>query len=81
MMLFMLVFFALVFVVLRKKSGDGRLPWHWMGGQFGNQQTYEGYGGATQESAMDILNKRYARGEIEKDEYEDKKAAIGSAEK
>lgn len=80
MMLFMFVFFALVFFVLRRKRGDGRPLWRWMGGQLENQQIYEGYGGAAHESAMDILNKRYARGEIEKDEYAEKKAAIGSAE-
>lgn len=80
MMLFMFAFFALIFFILRRKRGDGRPLWRWMGGQLENQQTYEGYGGAAQESAMDILNKRYARGEIEKDEYEDKQAAIGSAE-
>jgi uncharacterized membrane protein len=28
------------------------------------------------ESALEILDKRYARGEIEKQEYEEKKAAI-----
>jgi putative membrane protein len=30
------------------------------------------------DSAMEILNKRYAKGEIDKQEYEEKKAAISS---
>ncbi len=32
--------------------------------------------GESSESAVEILDKRYARGEIEKQEYEEKKAAI-----
>lgn len=33
-------------------------------------------GGERSESALEILDKRYARGEIDKQEYEEKKAAI-----
>ena len=32
--------------------------------------------GEKSETALEILDKRYARGEIEKQEYEEKKAAI-----
>jgi putative membrane protein len=72
MMLFMLLICAAVLYLLfaHRSSGGGMHhggpPWH-MGDRMWSPPTH---------SAMQILNERFARGEIQKDEYEDKKAAI-----
>ena len=64
MMLFMFLVFCAIFFFGRRHHWGA--PWHMMHG---------GWSPPTH-SALQILNERFARGEIEKDEYEDKKAAI-----
>lgn len=72
MMLFMLVVFgAVIYVLFARGHGSGG-PHH--GGPFGHMmdRTWS----PPTHSALQILNERLARGEIQKDEYEDKKTAI-----
>jgi len=68
MMLFMFLIFCIIFVFLRRSWADGSHhfvpPWQMM------------HGGPPTHSALQILNERFARGEIQKEEYEEKKSAI-----
>lgn len=59
MLLFMLVFWVLVIVGIL-----ALIRWAWTGASGPSA------GGRSAESALDILKKRYARGEIKKEEYE-----------
>ena len=45
----------------------------WLGGASGRTDLV----GSTRESALDILKKRYAKGEINKEEFENKKRDLG----
>lgn len=63
MMLFMIVVFAAIFFAVRLSGGDGSHRW---------EPPWRGPG----HSALQILSERFARGELQKDEYEEKKAAI-----
>jgi putative membrane protein len=68
MCLFMIAVFAGVFLLMHRAGGHashGWMPGH-MTGPWGDPT----------HSALQILNERFAKGEIQKQEYEDKKAAI-----
>ena len=75
--LMMLAFIAVCVLIfaLGRRAGCGwhhhRGPWHTPGGMPG-----PGSFGDPSYSALQILNERFARGEIQKAEYEEKKAAI-----
>jgi putative membrane protein len=70
MMLFMFLFFAVFWFAIRRSRGHWGPPWRSMEGL----PDIRGEHGA--ESALEILNKRYARGEVDNVEYEEIKAAI-----
>ena len=65
MMLFMIFIFAVIFFIARGLYGHGYNHW-------GRDREW----GDPSHSALQILNERFARGEIQKDEYAEKKAAI-----
>jgi len=59
---------AIYFIGHRSGSGHHFGPWHMMGsGRPWGDPTY---------SALQVLNERFARGDIAKQEYEDKKATL-----
>jgi putative membrane protein len=79
--LFMLFMVAICFAVffLGHRIGTGHHhsgPWRMMDRHYGADRL----GGDSTSSALRILNERFARGEIERPEYEERKAAIVSTE-
>jgi len=66
MMLFMILMFCAGFFFLRRLSGDGSRHW----GSSPRPPADPRY------SALDILDERFARGEIEQEEYAAKRSAI-----
>ncbi len=68
-MLIVLVILVCILIFYFARSPGG--PHHW-GGNWGAASP----GGDPTHSALQILDERFAKGEIQKDEYEDKKNAI-----
>lgn len=81
MLMLGLIVVCLVFFLLGRRSGEGwqqhhhRGPWHMSGH---SPRPDPSWGDPTY-SALQILNERFARGEIQKPEYEETKAAILSS--
>ncbi|MDR9439772.1 MAG: SHOCT domain-containing protein [Halomonas sp.] len=62
--IFMILFWGLVIL-----GAVALLRWLWMSGKDSGKDS----GNASRKTALDILQERYARGEIERDEYERKR--------
>jgi len=73
-MFFIIIAGAAIFLFGRRSTGHG----HWGAPWLASGPTEHGGGDPTY-SALRILNERYARGEIEKQEFEEKKTAILSS--
>ncbi len=70
------IFMVVMFIYMMKRGGMGCVWRDRMMHRSEFRDTEELSRSAPSETAIEILNKRYAKGEIDKQEYEEKKAAI-----
>jgi putative membrane protein len=73
MMLFLVLVCVAFFAIARRSCGHGMHSW----GGPANRPWADTWGNPSH-SALQILNERFARGEIQKEEYTEKKAALMS---
>ena len=70
------IFMIVIFIFMTRRGCMGCMWRNWMMGRSDFRDASKRNWGEHSDSAQEILNKRYARGEIDKQEYEEKKAAI-----
>jgi len=75
--MFFVMMIVIFFLIMRRRNmGCSWRDWMRYGSGYRDNMS-QSFGQQT-ESAMETLNKRYAKGEIDKQEYEEKKAAIST---
>lgn len=77
--LFPLMFFVMMivmFILMTRKGGMGCMWRDRMMDRPESRDAMKRYWGDRSDTALEILDKRYAKGDIEKEEYEEKKAAL-----